>query len=431
MIRTTTAVAFGWLLVVSACGEVKSDAASGDDPKITMLDPDHGPAIGGVMVTVTGSGMSGTNPIVVVDGVSATEVTASSDSTITFKLPPGIEGNTVDVEVSTDHGFAIAPAAFRYNLRPVILDIQPRFGRFSGGTSVTISGRGFQVDQANVPTVTIGGAVATAVQIIDDKTITATTAPADPQALAFVPTDIEVSNANGMNALPKTFSLTKQGIILVSSQTQKTFYFDPTTKASSPLSGGAKVPTCALAPNGKLDAMKTRDNINHDLIEYDPIGHGSTVLAPTLIEGAVTHDIPMMAYIGNTLYVVSRQAQRMYSVNTTSGALTGIGPAPTPGLTRGGITARDGSSLWYVTQTNGTLNSINVATGAITTGPTLSGGGIVGVRALVTVGGVLYLATTASPTIIYTVNTTSGVLTQFASVPAQNVSGMCQTPTAF
>jgi hypothetical protein len=429
VIRLCTIAALG--LGLFACGEVKSDAASGDDPTITSLDPDHGPAPGGATITITGTNLAGDNPTVVVDGIAAMDAMATSNTTMTFTLPPGSGGAMVDVEVATDHGFATKPAAFRYSLEPVILDISPKTGRFAGGTAVTITGRGFQANEADVPVVTIGGSPATAVQIIDDKTITATTAASDTQAIAFIPGDVQVKNKNGTAVAPKSFSLTKQGILLVSSQSQQMAFLDPTTKNVVPFSTTSRLPNCAIAPTGTLLALRTRDSQHHDLVDYDPIVRTTTVLGQ-LMDGASARDFNSLAFVGNTAYVTSRQLQRLYSVNTATAALTVIG-ATNPILNqRSGIAPKDGSNLWLARATNGTLDTINVATGAITTGVTLSGAPPQGVRGIVTVGGVLYVATSqSSPTLVYTVNTSTGALTQFASVSLQSVTGMCLTPTAF
>ena len=433
MIRSLFTLSLG-LGLGAGCGEVKTDAASGDDPTITMLTPDHGPILGGVMVTLSGTNLAGANPTVVVGGVAAKDATATNNNTLTFTLPPGTAGTVADVEVATDHGFAVKPAALRYNLQPIVLEISPKFGRFAGGTAVTITGRGFQVDEADIPTVTIGGSPATAVQIVDDKTITATTAASDPQALAFLPTDISVSNKNGTNTASKSFSLTKQGILLTSGQNnQQLAYLDPATKAVVPLGQTPnKMSGCAVAPTGKLLAQRAKDSNTHELVEFDPITREATKLGQ-FTDGASTRDFSSMAFVGNSLFVVSRQLGRFYSANPATAALTQIGATDPAFQIYGGITQKDGTSLWFLSSngSGGTLSTVNTTTGAITAPLTLTGAGGY-LRGLVVVGGVLYVSSwNSNPTTVYKVNTTTGALTQFASVSIPSASGMCTTPPAF
>lgn len=83
---------------------------------------------------------------------------------------------------------------------PLISSITPNTGPTTGGTLVTIRGSGF----APGATVTIGGAPATGIVVVDPMTITATTPPG-----AAGPATVAITNPNGrMSALPNGFTFT-------------------------------------------------------------------------------------------------------------------------------------------------------------------------------------------------------------------------------
>lgn len=101
---------------------------------------------------------------------------------------------------STKPGF---DRAYAYSLarRPRITSIGPSRGRYTGGTSVTVTGSNFSV--AETPTVSFGGASATNVVVIDDGTITCDT-PAGTPGLASA----TVANSLGSATLDDAFTFT-------------------------------------------------------------------------------------------------------------------------------------------------------------------------------------------------------------------------------
>src|SRR5438270_6008666 len=94
------------VLTLAACGSVSSTTSKPNEPTIDAITPANGPTPGGATITVMGSHLKGNGtPIVLVGRNEATNVTATSDSQLTFKLPAGDqEGATVDVTVSTENG---------------------------------------------------------------------------------------------------------------------------------------------------------------------------------------------------------------------------------------------------------------------------------------------------------------------------------------
>ncbi len=417
--------------LVAGCGEIKADFSHDDDPTITALSPARGGADGGAMITITGSGFSG-DVQVVVDGIAATTATVSSPSEIVFELPPGTEGHIVDVAVSTDHGFGVAEDAFTYNPRPVVLDISPKVGRAAGGTNVTITGRGFQDLDAGVPTITIGGAPATNVQIVNDTTVTATTAPAAPNSVAFTPLEISLRNANGERVIPEVFTLTAQG--LLATTRQQVYWINPTTKAFVQISQLPRaIGACALSPNGQLFARSRAPGTGqHELVTFDPFARTVTSVG-TLLEAGINHSMGSMVFVGNGLFGIdgsSNPTKKLFSIDQTTGALTAIG-APLNLGRHASIAAKDGGTVFHVFTTNATLNSISTTTGAIVGGPALTGGGLNRRgHGMTVIGSTLYVSEDSSPGAIYTVDQVTGVMTDVVTIPA-TINSLCKTPPSF
>ena len=130
-------------------------------PTVTGVGPTFGPAGGGTLVTITGSGFTGatavdfgTNPATDLTSVSATSITAES--------PAGT--GTVDVTVTTPGGISATSPADQFTYSPTVSSISPAAGPLGGGTLVTITGTGFTgasaVDFGTTPatTFTVGGA---------------------------------------------------------------------------------------------------------------------------------------------------------------------------------------------------------------------------------------------------------------------------------
>jgi lysophospholipase L1-like esterase len=76
---------------------------------------------------------------------------------------------------------------------PQVSSVAPGTGRLSGGTQVTIRGRGFQQGAS----VTVGGAAAGSVRVIDDATIVAVTPPAGNKRTG--PVSVTVTNPDGQS----------------------------------------------------------------------------------------------------------------------------------------------------------------------------------------------------------------------------------------
>ncbi len=135
-------------------------------PTVSAVSPNDGPAAGGTMVTITGTGFTrattvdfGTNP--------ATNLTVASDTTITAYSPAGT--GAVDVTVTTPGGTSATSTADQFTYAPSISSISPTAGTVRGGTVVTIMGTGF----AGATAVDFGATPATTFTVVGATSITA------------------------------------------------------------------------------------------------------------------------------------------------------------------------------------------------------------------------------------------------------------------
>ncbi len=138
-------------------------------PTVTSLSPAAGSISGGTSVTITGSGFSAASGVSFGTTGAASYLIVSSTS-ILATTPPGSAG-TVDVTVTTPLGTSATSASdkFTYEASPAVSALSPLGGPLSGGSSVTITGSGF--DDATA--VTFGTSPATSFALVSSSEIVA------------------------------------------------------------------------------------------------------------------------------------------------------------------------------------------------------------------------------------------------------------------
>ena len=179
-----------------------------DPPTVTGVSPASGPTPGGTAVTITGTnfqGFNGVGPATRVEFgttnapgftvVDATHITVSSPPSPAYATGP------VDVRVTTGGGKSAVNTAgcpsgscdrYTYVLAPAptLASVSPGDGPVAGGTVVQVNGSNF----LPTPTVTFGGASATAV-VYDSPTQLHATTPAGTAG----PVDVVVTNPDGQS----------------------------------------------------------------------------------------------------------------------------------------------------------------------------------------------------------------------------------------
>jgi hypothetical protein len=253
----------------------------------------------------------------------------------------------------------------------------------------------------------------------------------------FTQVDVQVSNANGSATLPASFEMTKQGLLLISRSDQALVFLDPSTGDTVPLSAvGLRLHGCVLGPDGTVYAVARDPSGMFALYTLDPLTGNTTRIGYTTDATNTQYGISSIAFASNTLYgfvdgpCCSNTFKRLASLDTNTGSATLIGSAAIT-TTRGeSIGAHDATTVYYAETTSGTLDTLSLATSARTTGPTMSGGLGARVHGFVQLGTTLVLLEGGTPSVLYSVNTTTGVLTPMGSSIVQG-TGVCSTPPSF
>lgn len=136
---------------------------------LTAAVPARVDVAGNVLVTLVGEGLA-TASAVTIGGTAATNVTVVDDRTLTCTAPPGAEGPAT-IEVTRTDTSTAQLAQFSYVVGLFVDSVTPNVGPSTGGTAVTIQGRGF-VDGAAV---SFAGRAAADVVVENATRITATT----------------------------------------------------------------------------------------------------------------------------------------------------------------------------------------------------------------------------------------------------------------
>ena len=126
-----------------------------------------------MVLIISGSGFLA-GATVALGGVSATNVTVASATTIAATTAAHAAGVVSVVVTNPDGQSGTRASAFTYvapTPAPTVTGVAPTSGTTSGGTRITITGTGF----ASGATVTVGGTAATAVSVASATSISATT----------------------------------------------------------------------------------------------------------------------------------------------------------------------------------------------------------------------------------------------------------------
>ena len=137
-------------------------------PGITQVTPLQGSTLGGTVISITGSGLSGVTAVSI-GGAPCTAVTVLSSTLVRATTPSGVVGQAA-ISVTAPSGTTLAPTPFTYVIQQVS-SIVPNTGSYTGGTAITITGAYL----AATTSVTIGGVPATNVVAVSATQVTAVT----------------------------------------------------------------------------------------------------------------------------------------------------------------------------------------------------------------------------------------------------------------
>jgi hypothetical protein len=161
-------------------------------PVVLGFSPSSGSEDGGTVVTITGTGFSGTT---VQFGSTYAEFTVINDTTIEAIAPTGIYNQSVRITVTTNAGRGVSGQMYTYTAGvPKVYSISPNTGDIAGGESVLIGGYRF----TGATSVTIGGTEVPSYTIVDDSRISATT-PAHAVGVVNVTVTTPTGTGTGLN----------------------------------------------------------------------------------------------------------------------------------------------------------------------------------------------------------------------------------------
>lgn len=325
-------------------------------PVLTSASPDTGKPSGGVEIILQGRGFTefeaGPNTVMF-EGIPATNVVTESDVRISCMNPAGLGPATVTV--TNLNGVASLPAGFRYFPPPTLSSVSPAEGTPLGGTPIVLTGSGFTNNSPGAPSVTIGLQSGVNIMVVDDTTITCDTPPGPSGAVP-----VTVLNGNGSATIPGGFD----------------YYPGPTLTAVSPgnglYSGGTAM---TLTGSGFVDNFAGAASVDMGggaatsvMVVNDTtitcISPTTTSVGPVDVSVTNANGTAMMtgAFTAEIHLLVGSAGQTLYSVSTSSGATTTIGPI---GTTPVALAVAPDYQLYGITST--TLLKINLVTGAGTT----------------------------------------------------------------
>lgn len=180
-------------------GQVSNALANGfrfqAPPQITSVSPSSGDPAGGTSVTVTGSGfVSGATVKFDTSPCNTPSVSSTTISCTTSSHPEGAATITV---TNPDGQIASRSGIFFYSSQaaPTVSSVSPGVGPAGGGTTLTITGTGF--DNSSV---SIGGTACTSVNVVSATQITCTTSAKTAGSYAIVITNGDLQSGSLANA---------------------------------------------------------------------------------------------------------------------------------------------------------------------------------------------------------------------------------------
>jgi hypothetical protein len=182
------------------------DAGPPPELRVRRVLPPRGSTAGGATVLLEGSGFlrnfaptgSRAKPLTTVRfGTNQVpDFTIIDDVTMEVRTPPGVTGPT-SVSVQNPNGRFVCNNCFTYFEDLVVTGLSPREGPLAGGTTLTLTGQGFD-DEV---TVLVGGASATGLTRTGSTSLTVVT-PRGQQADLV---DVVVYNKNGVSTQRRAF----------------------------------------------------------------------------------------------------------------------------------------------------------------------------------------------------------------------------------
>ena len=370
---------------------------------VTGISPSNGPIRGGTLVTITGTGFSGST--VTFGNAPATNVTVLGNSMITARVPAGLLGAvTLTVRNSTGEATSLKNA-FTYSDGALeVTAVSPLGGLAAGGTAVQISGNGF----ASGSRVIFGDVPASAVTVINPTLIVATAPPHSAGSVAITVTTPSGSSAAAATAFTYRASAAAAGLTLtsVSPASGAAVGGNIVTLSGTGFSGGAQVlfgsipGTDVSSPGPSLLTVRVPAN-----------GAGPSAITVVNSDGSSVTLGNGYTYEGASGFAVTAVSQSTVAGNGTLLILTGSRFATGAIVTVNGVTASD---IWVLgdSQIYATAPVVSPGTATVTV---VNPGGL----SASLPGGLVIAGSTAAPSPSPTPTVTPAAAPPTVSLPAR------------
>ena len=383
-------------------------------PTITKVTPSAGPTGGGTSVTLTGSGFVSGATTVTFGGtvIPAGSVTFVSTSRIKVSSPSHGAG-TVTLKATTAGGTSAGGEHFTYQVAPTVTKVTPSAGPTAGGTTVTLTGTGFETGILSVKfgtttahswTVTSPTTIVAVTESHSAATVTVTvTTPGGTSAsgehftFQSVPSVTKVTPSAGPTSGGTNVTLTGSGFVTGATSVtfggtnipsgSVTFVSTSQIKVSSPSHGAGTVTVTATTSGGTSGSgehftYEATPTVTRVTPATGPTGGGTTVTltGSGFVSGATTVTFGGTVIPAGSVTFVSTSRIKVSSPSHGSGTVT------VKATTAGGTSA-GGEHFSYVggpTLTKVTPNAGPIAGG---TTVTLTGSGFASGATTVTFGG--------------------------------------------
>jgi hypothetical protein len=386
----------------SATGSADQFTYTATAPTVSAVSPNLGPTAGGTSVVLTGTSFNGATQVSF-GATAATSFVVDSPTQITATAPAE-SAATIDVTVTTPYGTSTTGSADHFTYAdaaaPVVSSLSASSGAMAGGTSVVITGTGFNA----ATQVLFGGTPATSFTVNSSTQITATSPAQGAGAV-----DVSVTTSYGSSALSVvdwfTYTAAAPTVTGISPSTGTTAGGTVVTISGSNFTGATKVlfggaPAPSFTVNSDVSITATapvQATGTFDVTVVNPWGTSATGSAdhytytaasgnPTVTSlgtssgptgGGTSVTITGTNFTGATAVAFGLKLAVSFTV-TSATSITAVAPAALAGTvdvtvtTAAGISSTSASDHYTYTGTAPTVTAVSPSTGPTTGGTTVT-----------------------------------------------------------
>ncbi len=333
--------------------------------RLDSISASTGPSAGGTSLTFTGAGFPASGPGAVAPTirfggvlVPVADITLGTATTITSVLAPPHAVGTVTIEVVLANGVGTTlSGAYTYtaSAAPVLTSASPTTGNTNGGTVVTLTGTGFQVDADFLPTVTVGGVAALVCTAAGFAGTTAITGCAAPTSVSLkIVSPARTSSAVAANQAIRVTNADGQTVVSDATDNSDDFDYTAATAPAITALSGACITTPPCSTNGG-DTILITGSAFHAVANQKPtVTVGGTAVLPAAVTVATSSSITIVtpAHAAGTaldVFVTNPDAQAT--------------PQPTPATANDlAIVAASAPTVTGLSSTSGSANGGTILT---------------------------------------------------------------------